>query len=479
MADHPILKVDGTVVFAGAQAFRDHFKAFLSRGAVMVSPERALKAFEQLPLVLQVPGAQPVSLKAEVTSLVGSDALLRFVPFDAELQVALSQANNAALDPPAADPRAAAEKKKALSASSAGFRVPSLALKQTGTFLNPKLPSDFLALPITRPPTEAELAKPAMVSIVMSLLARKSEMLAVRVRSGSRDVEATVIQGVEIATPLPLEATIKTMAEPEGTYEITPVPVEPRLRYHTAASTFGLTLLKEYTKHYVEPEYAGAMSGRHGQSPKMTARGKEVIRTIGLSEVQLRIAHRMLTGSYALDDVLHNGVGVRSCWQSIFLLQVLGGLEWSDPPPRQNILVDELQATLARIKGQDHFSALGLHLSSSPQTIERTFARLRTQYGPGSPAHALAPQTADAIWAYMEKCYESIRTPQARKAYRATACTNVRLDYAAALVYDQARLAAMRKEWAFALDLMSAVLELAPSREYLEEFKRMQTNSKA
>ena len=59
-------------------------------------------------------------------------------------------------------------------------------------------------------------------------------------------------------------------------------------------------------------------------------------------------------------------------------------------------------------------------------TIERTFARLRTQYGPGSPARALAPQTADAIWSYMEKCYESIRTPQARKAYRATACTSIR-----------------------------------------------------
>jgi hypothetical protein len=70
--------------------------------------------------------------------------------------------------------------------------------------------------------------------------------------------------------------------------------------------------------------------------------------------------------------------------------------------------IDEMQATLARIKTQDHFTAMGLHLSSSPLTIEKTYQRLRAQYGPGSPAQKLSPQTAEAIWSHMERCYEVI-----------------------------------------------------------------------
>jgi hypothetical protein len=211
----------------------------------------------------------------------------------------------------------------------------------------------------------------------------------------------------------------------------------------------------------------------------MNGRGRTAMHALGLSDVQQRIASRMLTGQYSIDEVLNNGVGVRSAWQMIFLLQVVGGLEWMDPPPRQNIMIDEMQTTLARIKGQDYFSALGLHYTSSPRTITRAYERLRLQYGPGSPASKLSPQVAANVWAHMEKCYSTVGNPTGRRAYRTQAFSNVRMDYAALLVYEQARLAEMRREYEFALDLMEAVLELGPSREYLEEMRRIQAESRS
>lgn len=527
MAGMPILQTDNQVLFASAQAFRDSYKSFLSQGAILVSPQRKLQPFEKLELTLAVPGHHALAVKAEVTSFMGDDALLRFVPFDSELRVKLSQASNAAMDPPPPAPPAppapaahapasapapaagapmafgppanaqtapAAAPAVASSPTASGAYRPSptqsgyrpsptqvgtriaAALKPTGAFKNPLLPKDFLNLPLTRPPTEAELATPPTIAVLMALYTRKSEVIALHVKTKQgKDIEVYVARGDFVASAVPTESASKTLAEAEGTYETKVLDTEPKVRNRSMAQAFGFALLKEYTKRYIDTEYADAMSGRQGQAPRMVGRGELLARSVGLSEVQLRVATRMLTGQYVLDDVLNSGVGARSTWQMIFLLQVLGGIEWSEAPPRQNILVDEMQATLARIKTQDHFTAMGLHLSSSPQTIEKTYQRLRAQYGPGSRAHQLAAQTADAIWSHMERCYEVIATPAGRKSYRTSAFASVRLDYAARLVYDQARLAEMRHEWGFALDQMNAVLELHPTREYLDEFRRMQT----
>ncbi|HEY3450998.1 MAG TPA: hypothetical protein VGK67_31870 [Myxococcales bacterium] len=524
----PILQTDGHVLFANAKAFRESYKSFLSQGAVLVSPQRKLQPFEKLELTLAVPGHLSLTLKAEVTSFMGDDALLRFVPFDSELRVRLCQAANAAMDPvqapapvpaptaaaapmafgppaatsPAAAPMAfgptvpssapaapaafAAPAPAATSPAPAAYRPnpgPTQAgvrmaasLRPNGTFHNPTLPKDFLNLPLTRQPTEAELAIPATICVLMALFTRRSEIIALRIKSKSgKDIEVYVARGDFVASAVPIESAAKTLAEAEGTYEIKVLDTEPKVRNRNMGQAFGFALIKEYTKRYIDTEYADAMSGRQGQAPRMAGRGELLARSVGLSEVQLRVATRMLTGQYVLDDVLNSGVGARSTWQMLFLLQVLGGIEWCEAPPRQNILVDEMQSTLSRIKTQDHFTAMGLHLSSSPQTIEKTYQRLMAQYGPGSHAHRLSPQTAEAIWSHMERCYEVIATPPGRKSYRTGAFPDVRLDYAARLVYDQARLAEMRHEWVFALDQMNAVLELHPTREYLDEFRRMQT----
>ncbi|MGC4116387.1 MAG: hypothetical protein QM765_17785 [Myxococcales bacterium] len=586
----PILQTDGHVLFANAQAFRESHKSFLSQGAILVSPQRRLQPFEKLELVLRVPGYQEIALKAEVTSFMGDDALLRFVPFDPELRVRLSQAANAALDPPAprasptapmafgppaagpgssaapmafgppaagpgspaapmafgpptaglgssaaplafgppaagpgsagapmafgptvsvsgsgpeaatgAAPAAAPHAVQPLVPGSvpqtavhsgqtqAGYRPSptqtasriAAALRPAGTFKNPTLPKEFLNLPLTRAPSDAELATPASICILMALFTRKAEVLAVHFKAKSgKDVEVYVVRGDFVASAVPVDSATKTLSEAEGAYEIKVLAAEPKVRNRNMAQAFGFALLKEYTKRYIDTEYADAMSGRQGQAPRMVGRGELLARSVGLSDVQLRVATRMLSGQYVLDDVLNSGVGARSTWQMVFLLQVLGGIEWGEAPPRQNLLVDEMQTTLTRIKVQDHFTAMGLHLSSSPQTIEKTYQRLMAQYGPGSYAHKLSPQTAEAIWSHMERCYDVISTPAGRKAYRASTFPDVRLDYAARLVYDQARLAEMRHEWVFALDQMNAVLELHPSREYLDELRRMQTASR-
>ena len=61
------------------------------------------------------------------------------------------------------------------------------------------------------------------------------------------------------------------------------------------------------------------MSGRLTQSPKMSVRGKNLVRTLGLSDVQLRIANRMLTGQYSLDEraVLGDAHAARTLTQSL------------------------------------------------------------------------------------------------------------------------------------------------------------------
>jgi hypothetical protein len=493
---HPHLKPDGHVAFANAQAFKDCVAGELSKGLLHVMAAQELAPAATLDVVLEVPGGAPLPLKAEVASFENGEADLCLTGLDDTIRASLTAAASTARDgapaaspakasppkaiaapPPAAAPVPAAAPAPAPSeappAADAGGRIPAFAAK--GAFLNPKLPQEFLSLPITRPPTPEQVAHPAMVAVLMWLINRKAEILTLKVNiaAGNRQAEITVVNGEQALAAIPMDAALKIFSEPEGTYEVTRVAAEPKVRYHVAAPTLGLSLLREYTKRYIEPEYAQAMSGRHGQSPKMSTRGKTLVRALGLSDVQLRIANRMLTGQYSLDEVLNNGVGLRSSWQMLFQLQVLGGIDWGEPPPRQNIMVDEMQAMYGRIKGQDCFTAMGLHLSSSPRAVKRMYERLRTMYGPDSASHRLSAKVCEGIWAHMEKCYQVIGTVEGRRAYRAEAFPGTKLDYSARLVYDQARLAMLRGEREFAIDLMEGVLELCPTSEYQAQMQKM------
>ena len=192
-----------------------------------------------------------------------------------------------------------------------------------------------------------------------------------------------------------------------------------------------------------------------------------------IREPQLRMAQRLLAGSHPLDVVLNNGIGIRSTWAVIYLEQLLGGLTWVEPPPRESVVVEELRVLTERIRVADYFEVLGLHYTSPPRAVDRAFERMKREYGPDSRAASQSAKLADDIWQRVQQAYATLKTTAGRKQYRKDKFPNVRLDYSAQIVSSQSQLAEMRGELDLAIDLMEAAIELNPTPDFMAHLARV------
>lgn len=465
----PLLRVDGTVEFESAEAFRHHLGAFLERGCLLVRPERPLRPFESLSLRLVPPKpALAVEVKGEVASSVEESVLIRLIDFDVRALRAASEALGAAGT--AASRRSAPEVSS--EQGSAGTSAVLALLKGRHSFKNPQTPHQWLALPVSRAPSAEQLAAPPLPLVLRFLPALRANAVRLAVSSPSgREVECFVIHGKELRSAIPPDSLLAAMAQPGGTYEV--ASAEPgRTSHSLTLQAFRLRLLRELLKKHPEEDLAAAMSGQYGSAPRLTEAGAKLLPRLPLSDAQRRVARTTITGERALAQVLLTGIGEKSSWQLVYLLQLLGGLEWVEVETR-DVVADELEQTLARVREADHFAVLEAHFTSSPKAIEKAYRRMKGTYGPGSQAQRKSPGAAEEICRRVEAAYAVIKSKEGRRAYRAERFPKVRMDYAASLVHAQAQMAQLRGDLTTARDLLEAAIELHPCAEYLADLQRM------
>jgi len=346
--------------------------------------------------------------------------------------------------------------------------------KSDRPFKNPATPQDFLALPLLRPPAVEQAPEPSIPLVLQWVAALKAPSLSVRVKLGRlRDVMFYVLWGQEVRSSTPIDALVRTLGELSGQLEIVPAAEGAKAPFSSSLTTIRFAALREVLKRYTETDLATGMSARMGMSPRLNAHGMGLLRVLGLSESQLRMAQRLLAGQHPLDTVLNNGIGIRSTWQVIYLEQLLGGLTWVEPPPRESVVVEELRILAERLRLADHFEALGLHYTSPPGAVDRAHERMQREYGPGSRAAARSAKLAGDIWQRAQQAYSVIKTAGGRKQYRKERFPNVRMDYAAQIVCAQSQLAEMRGELELAVGLMEAAVELSPTPDIVAHLQRV------
>lgn len=477
---HPVLKPDGSVVFESSEAVQEHFDTYLSKGSAMVRPERRPDPFATLAVYFVGPSGARVDAKAQAVAFPGHEVLLQLLDFGPPLVAQLMALTAPASAPPPSAPGSREAHPDETRPSEVGTTRRSAILRlniaPTGSFKNPDTPERFLELPLSHAPTRQQVSTPSVPLVFMAVVAKKEPCVRLVVRgSGNRVAELSVLDGTRVLLGMPERSILTALAEPSGTYEIaSQAAPPPNHRYKAVPVTLLYELVKDLVKRYVEPDLRAGLAGRMGQSPKLGPTGEQVLRRVNVSDAQTRVGKRMLTGEYALDEVLYTGIGVRSTFQLLYLMEVWGGLSWVDPPPKENLLVDELRETLARAQSADHFAVMGLHLSTPPRQIEKTLHRLRGMYGPGGTIARASPELSAELWTKIQAAYQVISTADGRKRYRAERFPTVRLDYAADLTLAQAELAELRSDWELAIDLLEITLELHPTREALEEMRRVQ-----
>ena len=361
-AKTPVLRADGKVEFESAEALREHYDTFLSQGGVLVRADRPPAAFATIELMLLSPSSpDTLAAKAQACAVSEAGVFFRFVEFGDALKAELK----AFAERPPTLSRAGGDSGTGATPAPGPQPARAVALPDTGRFKNPALPQDFLALPLVRSPTPEQQASPPMPLLLQALAGRTGPCTRLVARAGgNKHVELFFTPGAPVQFGVPAKAVVAALAEQNGSYELSSVAA-PQLHYSLPMGELQCAVIKELVKRYVEPDLRAAMAGRMGQSPKLGPTAARLLKRFSLSEAQNRIALRMLTGAYALDEVLYTGIGVRSTFQVLYLLEATGALEWADPPPKSSVLLDELKATLDRIRGADHFDAGALPVDAA------------------------------------------------------------------------------------------------------------------
>lgn len=413
------------------------------------------------------------------TAVVQATERAGFMPLLAELDGTASQrqvplpsqtmAIPATFAAPAASPASAAASMDAPAAARA-FTLP-----RQGTLENPTTPAGILALPLLKAPSDADIAKPS-VPLLLRYLRTTRGVLRLEVTAPDHPLfTAVIVDGREVRTPAALATLGKSLAQPRMSYTITELGRPPQM------TTVGRTLhlIAESVRGLIATldteELARAFPDRKGLC--LRARN-DIVQSLGLPAQHTRFIKTDLDGNQHLEEVARAAVGSRTVWETLYVLEIYGGLSWDEPDPNRAknpahrtgaIRLSAVESALAddawaAFDGKDHFAVLGLHWSSSPTEVPSAYQRLRAEYGPGGARRPADTTIADRILKRLEEAYRVLNDTPARQAFR-RAQYNLMWPHQAQLLVQKAKLALYRKDYADAKNILLAAEDMASSDE--------------
>lgn len=426
-------------------------------------------------------GAKETSAKARVTlaaaapgtAVVQAAERSGFLRLLAELDGTGSQAKVPVPSQTTAIPAtfaASAPPGEAAAAAPRAFTLP-----RQGGLENPISPQAILALPLVRAPTDAEIAKPS-VPLLLRWLRTTRGVLRLEVTAPDHPLfTAIIVDGREVRTAAALATLGRSLAQPRMTYVITELGRPPQMT--TTGRT--LHLIAESVRGLIATietdDLARAFPSRNGMCVRARA---DIVQSLGLPPQHQRFIKSDLGGDQFLDEAARAAVGARTVWETVYLLELYGGLSWDAPDPEKakkaasrtgtfRFTAPDLSAVddaWAPFDDKDHFHVLGLHWSSSPDQIPEAYNKLRAEYGPGGHKRPANVATAERILKRLEEAYRVLNDRAARQSYRREKF-NLVWPHQAQLLVQKAKIALYRKDYGEAKGILLAAEDIAPSDE--------------
>lgn len=350
---------------------------------------------------------------------------------------------------------------------SRGFSLP-----RTGTVVNPTSPSGILALPLARPPSEADLLQPSAPLLLRWLRTTRGVLRLNVTIDGAQAITAVFVDGREVRASASLQTLGKVLAQPKIGYSITDLGRPPQM------TTTGRTLqvIGETVRALCTPLSTEALANGFPNKAGRCARAVlDVVASLGLPPQHSRFIANDVDGSQYLEEISRAAVGARTVWETMYLLEICDGLSWDMPAPgkaerpKGGVFAGAATAPItfdpwAPFEGKDHFQVLALHWSSSPLEIAPAYQKLRVEYGPGGNKRPRDGLTADKIMSRLADAYRVLSEATTRRSYRREKYKLV-WTHQAQLLVQKAKLALYRKDFAEAQDSLLVADDIAPSAE--------------
>ncbi len=348
-------------------------------------------------------------------------------------------------------------------------------LPRQGALENPSTAQAILALPLVRPPTDAEIAKPS-VPLLLRWLRTTRGVLRLEVTAPDHPLfTAIIVDGREVRTAAALATLGRSLAQPRMTYAITELGRPPQM------TTVGRTLhlIAESVRGLLigieADDLARAFPNRNGMCVRARA---DIVQSLGLPPQHQRFIKSDLGGDQLLEEASRAAVGARTVWETMYLLELYGGLSWDAPDPDKakkaasrtgtfRFTAPDLSAVddaWAPFDDKDHFSVLGLHWSSSPDHVAEAYNKLRAEYGPGGHKRPANLATAERILKRLEEAYRVLNDRAARQSYRREKF-NLVWPHQAQLLVQKAKIALYRKDFGEAKDILLAAEDISSTDE--------------
>jgi hypothetical protein len=365
------------------------------------------------------------------------------------------------LDPQAGpgDPRTPTEGSRAVGRS--------LNLPLKGHLWNPTTAAEVMKLPVHRPVTDTDLARPS-VALLFRWLRTTRGVLRVELSTAGQPVHTVVVvDGRELRSPVSLQTLGRALGAAAYDYEVTEIPKAPQLS-HTGRT---LHLIVEAVRALLaahEPE-AIAAAFPHTKEPRLVRAVGSVVEALGFQGPHARMIKTSLSGDDVVEGVTRAATGARVAWDVLVCLELWGGLTFAvgearRPTPTSMSGLASVGGERPSLLDKDHFAVLGLHWSSSPTEITPAYQKARAEHGPGGIKRPTAPGDAEQVLKRIDEAWKVLTDAEARRAYR-RATFNMVWPHQAQILVAQAKLALYRKDLLEARNLLMAAQDLSPSTE--------------
>jgi hypothetical protein len=360
----------------------------------------------------------------------------------------------------AALPQALARVPRDRPAAAAGGSGKGFAL--AGPYVVPSTAAEILGIPLSRPPTDAEVERPTLPLLIRGLTTRPGSWRLTMEPEGHAQ-GFVVLRGQKTASaPKPFSDVGRAAAKASGRYKVTPLKDNNPLSWDGSLLDLMVQLLSGIVGNFDYDELNDGLGDRALMAPRLNAQGEKLLPALPFTGGQERMIRRRMDGRTRVDEVVNGPGGQRAGWEAIYILETFGCLDWGPVDKQANVKktvrLTTAELALADLADKDYFTRLGLHWSCAPRKIKPAYEAAHEKFKPGSPAAKEDPVNANKMHELVEEAYATLTDPGKRKAYRKATFSLVWSQHADLMV-SHAKLALYRGDVHDARDTLEGIAD--------------------
>ena len=506
MAAEPTAQyLSGEVRYPDAAALKADLIPYLSQGVVWARGKDLPPPLREFPFKLTLPDGTSFTLRGQIVSRVGENALIRLSSWTPAHLAAAEAAVRAATPtppspppPPTSQPALGARSLTPTWMPSAQPAAPALVglvdKRSLTPLIIPPLPPPARPTPtpttseegqihnprelraVARQPLRPDALldrlpdEPALVDLIRWLgLRRASGTLTLA--SGERRQDLVLRLGRIVMPDKSPESAFDCAAWPSSSYVFEPYTDMRQTATRKAWPTwnFIVGIVRRQLADLSLGDLRAALPEQ--RTPRLLQRGRDLLASMELPLAEQRFAEQRLQSGDTLTTILRSsGLSELAAVRLLVLLHLVDFLAWDEPgvPPPEEEEWTGVRAELQRRSSGSHFKALGIHYSATPAQIQAAYRALTAEYGAKTAAPGNIGELAARMVALAEAAFVVLGDPMARRRYRREVMP-VPPVAAARLLFAQAKTALARGEVAEAREILEEAIELDPTvAEYAE-----------